>query len=153
MTYQRLGMVGQPLPWRAHEDTYSAFLNTHLTYSIVLTLVVIQISLRPYSASESDKQSHVLPFNEKVKAALKAWDVQRDSDWEVVYNCATDFAPLDVKAELCAVNPKRRTSSQLRVPEVPLLEYPSTEEVQGGWDDTVSSLLEWAGMACLGSQR
>ncbi|KAF7798655.1 hypothetical protein EIP86_009879 [Pleurotus ostreatoroseus] len=111
------------------------------------------ISLRPHTSSETDKRSYILPCNAKVKAALTAWDARlEDSKWEVVYHCAKEIAQLDAQADVHVVQPKFRTSSQLIVPEVSL-ECPKGEEEREEWDEAVSSVLEWSGMACLESQR
>ena len=124
-----------------------------LLRSLILSVVVIQISLRPHTSSETDKRSYILPFNAKVKAALTAWDARlEDSKWEVVYHCAKEIAQLDAKADVHVVQPKFRTSTQLIVPEFSL-ECSKGEEEREEWDEAVSSILEWSGMACLESQR
>ncbi|KAJ3481685.1 hypothetical protein NLI96_g7492 [Meripilus lineatus] len=140
-TYQRLGLVGVRLPWKACEDTY-----------------IIRISL----ASNRETGTHIHPYNQKEKSRIENWDHEFKS-WNIVYICSSsDFQPSDQNAngatEVIRVLPSSRNSCDVHIPTAPLKARPpparsSDDHAITDWEDDVSALLEWGGLACLGSQR
>jgi len=139
-TYQRLGLMGSKLPWKHCEGQY---------------IVVLAWGLSPDSSDKSAKSWNVL--GPKQKAALELYDrlrLEAGLDlWEVVYH-STRQGVLSPEHELTKVDVQTVEMSDVYIPE-PNLSPPAEE---GGakmedWNEHISDLYEWVGMACLGAQR
>ncbi|KIM44470.1 hypothetical protein M413DRAFT_67558 [Hebeloma cylindrosporum] len=156
-TYQRLGLMGQKLPFKNHSERH-----------------VIDIPLR--------KNSQPPAIQTRQKTSLENWDKRREEQlgtegglWDVAYCVGVahrfllDYAalPHGVFQELRVLPVQCRISERkdVHVP-IPGLS-PRPEPVPLGsnrvsvdgdeglvdWDDRVQNLFEWIGMACLGAQR
>lgn len=95
----------------------------------------------------------------KVKAALQAWD-ERRGPWDVVYTLENqvEAQSRDADAEIHQVQPLTHMMNDIYIPRPHLKPRPTTKqrgdaEAAEDWDEEISELFEWAGMACLGSQR
>jgi len=138
-TYERLGLVGEKLPWKACNGTF-----------------VIHISLHeeaPESAKPAQKWHRLGP---KQTAALREWDARR-GPWKIMYNfqdsgqVATGpegSAPRGIKSVV-------RKAYDVYIPDVRVRPRPRADEQDSAdyWDEDMSSLFEWIGMAGLGAQR
>ena len=110
------------------------------------------------------------------QAALKLWDALRENgngpgEWHVLYcqrgkhddpyfllaaPCRCPELMMSIQdtpsdASVVHVPPRIRHSAQVLVPAPNLA--PLAEESAEEWDERVSALFEWVGMACLGAQR
>ncbi|KAG6861461.1 hypothetical protein C0995_016552 [Termitomyces sp. Mi166 len=130
-TYERLGLVGTRLPFKAHRDYF-----------------VIRLSLQ--------KNAESVPNRARRDEALKAWDARREREglgaWNVVY-CFNDSAlpePTLSKSEVREVHP---STSQVKVgPSISDRQQENDDDIED-WDTEMAALFEWVGMASLGSQR
>lgn len=129
--YEQLGLVGKKLPFKGCPEQY-----------------VIRIPVR--------QEIESVAVRAKQKAALKLWDELRENGsgkWEVVY-CQADIMMqpgTSESHEAVIVQPHICRSTDIHVP-VPAL-APLPEESTEDWDERISDLFEWVGMACLGAQR
>ncbi|KAF8967763.1 ribonuclease P 40kDa subunit-domain-containing protein [Flammula alnicola] len=154
-TYERLGLVGQKLPFKNHSEQH-----------------VIDISL------QKNVQSPAVQARQKT--SLEVWDKTREGElgkdagaWDVVY-CSKDRGVTpDVPfglggGQLHRVQCKKKELQDLYVPVPSLSPPPETslkakskkgsvaehdEEILDDWNRRVESLFEWIGMAGLGAQR
>ncbi|OCH91514.1 hypothetical protein OBBRIDRAFT_753113 [Obba rivulosa] len=139
-TYTRLGLVGKPLPWKACDDTF---------------IIIISLS-RDIQMHDAANRAQWHRYNEKVKAALQAWDAWRGS-WNILY---TFMEPeitntLMPGSALRVIQPALRKTADVYVPLPNIRPCPQStdkEQVQD-WQEDMSALFEWTGMACLGAQR
>ncbi|KAH6915830.1 ribonuclease P 40kDa subunit-domain-containing protein [Coprinopsis sp. MPI-PUGE-AT-0042] len=149
-TYESLGIVGKPLPFKGHSDVH-----------------VIDIPLQKINVESSAK------VQQKQKQSVERWEQRRKSDgaadWDVVY-CSNRVPEQAPKLPFIAAE-----ASQTRKVACEKAEYtnvyipiPSFEprpvkqrkgkvhaelEDQEDWDREVMHLFEWAGLAALGSPR
>ncbi len=112
------------------------------------TLKVIRISLRTRATVAHDKYCHM--YGQKVQDVLEAWDMRRES-WNVLYHVSTE--DVDPTTELHIVQPVVRQMKTIHLPVPMISPRPTSLDLVEEWEEEVSSLFEWVGMACLGSQR
>ncbi|KAI0675796.1 ribonuclease P 40kDa subunit-domain-containing protein [Trametes maxima] len=136
-TYEVLGLVGEPLPWKEHADEH-----------------VIRISLRASRRqAEGFKACHA--YGSKEADAILRWDTKR-GPWRIVYYYSgTDNPPLKgIRSELKQSIRKR---DNVHIPNLEdastLVRHGRTDEETDAWGEGMSSLFEWIGMAGLGSPR
>ncbi|KIM90388.1 hypothetical protein PILCRDRAFT_60188 [Piloderma croceum F 1598] len=139
-TYQRLGLVGNRLPFKGCAEQY-----------------VIRIPLRDNSESVGMKA--------KRKKALQDWDRRREEDglgkWGVIHCWSSvdgfekivDFGD----SQQCEVKPQIHKSSVIHIP-IPSSTWTtwpqkSNSDNASEWNESMNALFEWVGMACLGAQR
>ncbi|KAG5654183.1 hypothetical protein H0H81_006565 [Sphagnurus paluster] len=143
-TYERLGLLGKKLPFKAHADTY-----------------VIRIPLQRNAESTANRV--------RWKEALKLWDARRESEgtgaWDVLYSSNDSNLPEPQVAEMHVqeVHCQARQFADVHVPTPTLRQHPilpqtTTQQVPANeeiddWETEMVGLFEWVGMACLGSQR
>ncbi|OSD04826.1 hypothetical protein PYCCODRAFT_1407031 [Trametes coccinea BRFM310] len=137
-TYESLGIVGQALPWKDKRHLH-----------------VIRISLRK-SPPEAERGKAWTTFGPKVADAIRRWDSTRGL-WTVSYHCVTDGVFPSNTIQHSAAKEHRRWENR-RIPELRLEMLRSAGGRHGAddaedWEDTVSSLFEWVGLAALGSPR
>ncbi|KAI9062484.1 hypothetical protein FKP32DRAFT_1652280 [Trametes sanguinea] len=136
-TYESLGIVGRPLPWKENRDMH-----------------VIRISLRK-APPEAEDHKHWSTFGPKEADAIRAWDCTREP-WNISFHCATEGG--------LPPNTKRHVATKLtelwenRI--IPVLqrerilpEGSRHADDLDDWEEVVSSLFEWVGLAALGSSR
>ncbi|KAF8874453.1 ribonuclease P 40kDa subunit-domain-containing protein [Gymnopilus junonius] len=177
-TYERLGLVGQKLPFRNHEEHHGMFpifvvVNFCLICSRLFWFcVVIDIPLQKYALSPANR--------EKIRACIELWDKRRESElgkdaalWEVLYSWKGQkepynfpFAQHDIRTVQCT----KRQQQDVHIPQPCLSPRPDTsssnssskkskltenkkEDMLEDWNRRTESLFEWVGMACLGAQR
>ncbi|OBZ73590.1 hypothetical protein A0H81_06348 [Grifola frondosa] len=154
-TYQSLGLVGQKLPWKGCDDTY-----------------VIQIFLHSECPDSAIKEKWH-PLGVKQKASLEAWDARRGS-WKIMYNytdsgrrricqypCRHEPSGVDGKPMEDAIIDVRETKPIVRKTMNAHIPVPTAQPLMKGvedleheeWEEKVSALFEWVGMACLGAKR
>lgn len=110
------------------------------------------MSLLGQPAKLKNEQCH--PYNSKVKVALKAWD-QRRGPWDVIYHEPTsqDASPSEAET-MHEVEPVVRVMENVRIPQPAFREESKKgSEDEDEWQEEVEELLEWVGLACLGSSR
>ncbi|KIJ65538.1 hypothetical protein HYDPIDRAFT_130784 [Hydnomerulius pinastri MD-312] len=125
--YERLGLVGNKLPFKGRSDQYS-----------------IQIPLR--------KEMESVAVRARQKAALNAWDSLRDDEglgkWDVAYKTGpsggNSHQVVEVKAHI-------RHEENVHIPVINTAQ-PAGESLEDR-QERLSDLFEWVGMACLGAQR
>lgn len=148
-TYQALGLVGHPLPWKEHNEIYSAD-PRFPPHPVAHSPLVIRVSLLAQPVKLKNEQCH--PYNSKVKAALKAWD-ERRGPWDVIYHESTS-SDTDGEETIHEVQPIIRVIQNIHIPQPTLREEPKNGgEDEDGWQEEVEELLEWVGLASLGSSR
>ncbi|EMD39265.1 hypothetical protein CERSUDRAFT_152346 [Gelatoporia subvermispora B] len=140
ITYTRLGLVGQPLPWKACDDIF------------IITISLSQQNEAPSKVSGSKWHR----YGEKVKTALQAWDAWR-GPWSILYTFREPNLPLTTVTDSLVhiVQPTMHKYQNVHVPVPSFQPHPGSsnpEELQD-WQDVMQGLLEWVGLACLGSQR
>ncbi|KAF8347917.1 ribonuclease P 40kDa subunit-domain-containing protein, partial [Amanita rubescens] len=140
-TYEQLGIVGKPLPFKKPADDYR---------------IVVQFSLRRGTDTPGNvARRHV---------ALRAWDKRREEEmglggWNVIYcHRGTILHPLSSSIEQSDVMNIKAQVQKIRdvhVPDVELRRFPEREAEDDieDWNEEIHSLFEWVGMACLGAQR
>ncbi|TCD69388.1 hypothetical protein EIP91_007735 [Steccherinum ochraceum] len=100
---------------------------------------IIRIPLvnREYADKIQASPDLFTPYSEKTKTTLVAWDAKR------------------VDATNQAIIPQVRRALSVRVPQLPLSTVPPTPTSEGteDWEEEVSALFEWVGLASLDSQR
>ncbi|KAI0675792.1 ribonuclease P 40kDa subunit-domain-containing protein [Trametes maxima] len=136
-TYEVLGLVGEPLPWKEHADEH-----------------VIRISLR---ASRPQAQSYKTchSYGSKEADAILRWDTKR-GPWKIVYYYSgTDNPPLKgIQSELKQSIQKRDNVHMPNLEDASMLvRRGRTDEESDAWGESISSLFEWIGLASLGSPR
>jgi ribonucleases P/MRP protein subunit RPP40 len=127
----------------------------HIWYALYLTYqhtiltqpAVIRISVRTQSPALKDETCHVV--GEKVTKALDEWDSRR-GPWDVVYDTSGVH---DTNAQLHAVQPEVRIQQSVHVPRPKICQRPKDRLTAEEWDEDVTELFEWVGLACLGSER
>ena len=97
-TYQKLGLLGRPLPWKIHRDRYSAWIFRPCLFlkspdGFVVAIVVVLSQRVPKGAK------HWNPLGAKQKSALELYDDLREKagfeSWDVVYHSKTNgMSPL-----------------------------------------------------------
>ncbi|KAH0583011.1 hypothetical protein H2248_010900 [Termitomyces sp. 'cryptogamus'] len=150
-TYERLGLVGRRLPFKAHKDYF-----------------VIRLPLQ----KNAESVANVARRNE----ALKAWDARREREglgaWNVVYNFDESTLPglMFSKSQVREVVCQMTKSNDVHIPLPSLRHHPSTSQTKAqpsisdgqqpandddveDWNLEMAELFEWVGMASLGSQR
>ncbi|PSR78281.1 hypothetical protein PHLCEN_2v7477 [Hermanssonia centrifuga] len=85
-----------------------------------------------------------------IQDVLEAWDMRRES-WNVLYHVSTE--DVDPTTELHIVQPVVRQMKTIHLPVPMISPRPTSLDLVEEWEEEVSSLFEWVGMACLGSQR
>ncbi|KAH9946493.1 ribonuclease P 40kDa subunit-domain-containing protein [Amylocystis lapponica] len=138
-TYERLGLVGQRMPWKACDDTF-----------------IIHISLHEEVPHDTKPTKKWHRLGSKQKDALRAWDARR-GPWHIMYNYQNQ-AHIATGIEGSAargVKPSMRKAAGIHVPGVRLRPRPHEDEPDAvdDWDEYMSSLFEWVGMVCMGAQR
>lgn len=123
--YERLGLVGKKLPFKGCQELH-----------------VIKIPLR--------KETQSVAVRARQKAALKTWDEDRTQSgygkWEIAF--------VGGGLSMGTVNKVEYQVRQFADVFIPAPELArSKEESKEEWEERVSELFEWVGMACLGAQR
>ncbi|KDR80766.1 hypothetical protein GALMADRAFT_264719 [Galerina marginata CBS 339.88] len=150
-TYERLGLVGQKLPFKNHHERHA-----------------IDIPLQKNVESRT--------VRERQKTSLGLWDKRRESElgteaapWEMLYCWRGEPEANPFQAsQLHRVQCKKKELQDVHLP-VPSLssreDLPSSsrsepkgkskddEDLLDDWNRRIGSLFEWVGMACLGAQR
>lgn len=138
-TYERLGMVGQKLPWKGCDDTY--------VIEICLELNAV------YADNDSSSKRHQL--GPKQTSSLSSWDAER-GPWQIFYcmdESSQNAVPLAGSVEHL-VRPVIHRHTDMQVPDRTLRAFPHSGQLEiEDWEEEVSGLFEWVGMACLGAQR
>jgi len=137
-TYQKLGLLGKPLPWRLHQSRY---------------IVVL-------SQKVPKGEKHWNLFGTKQKSALELYDDLREKagldSWNVVYRSKTNspLAGMTNQPRSVQVQPRKATYLNVRIPSVNLSPPSSTDkEEHEDWKTSLDAFQEWLGLACMGSQR
>ncbi|KAI0642231.1 ribonuclease P 40kDa subunit-domain-containing protein [Trametes meyenii] len=136
-TYEILGVVGEPLPWKGHGDKHA-----------------IRISLRA-ARPKAQSTKTWLAYGVKEENVIREWDTKR-GPWKIFYHCvgAENMPPNNIRSELKISVQKR---DNVYIPHLEdksmLVRCGRTEEETDAWGESMSSLFEWVGMACLGSPR
>ncbi|KAI0738497.1 ribonuclease P 40kDa subunit-domain-containing protein [Daedaleopsis nitida] len=130
-TYESLGLPGERLPWNECQDTH-----------------VIHISVRDVRPNAAKW----LTYGAKETAALRAWDAKR-GPWKIAYHLQDPASDLPVNTVEHRLERSEKTRANVHIPV-----YKPSDLVLAGsekeeWEEKVSSLFEWVGMASLGSQR
>ncbi|KAI0349558.1 hypothetical protein OH77DRAFT_1490615 [Trametes cingulata] len=136
-TYESLGLVGEPLPWKERSDTH-----------------VIHISLRK-SRPSADSMKKCLAYGPKEGDAIRRWDNER-GPWKVLFYCGiSDTLPSGSTHNELTRTTQRRQNVHIPLPQrdIILSQCSQSGDVAEDWEERVSSLFEWIGMACLGSPR
>jgi len=133
-TYERLGLVGPKLPWKEREDTH-----------------IIRITLASEVPASKDTKSQLWhPLGPKQKSLLEAWD-ERRGPWDIIYHVED---PLHVGPSTREVQPQVQIVTDVKIPAATSIRAcPSGTDEAEDWEEEVSNLFEWVGMACLGSER
>ncbi|OJT11654.1 hypothetical protein TRAPUB_11827 [Trametes pubescens] len=133
-TYETLGLVGEVLPWKEHAETH-----------------VFHISLRG-SRPPADSMKTWLAYGPKEAAAIRRWDSRRGA-WKVLYQCDR----VDVLMSGGIRHEVTRTTRKMDGVRIPDIRRDVILHQGGGaadeWEENISTLFEWAGMASLGSPR
>ena len=97
-------------------------------------------------------------LKQKQKTRIGIWDKEREP-WKIMFYPTDDFRlsdqNLEGSVEGVHVQPQVRRSSNVNIPNagaLPQLEQKDDSDVLE-WEEGLSSLLEWVGLACLDSQR
>ncbi|KZT07302.1 uncharacterized protein LAESUDRAFT_812290, partial [Laetiporus sulphureus 93-53] len=135
-TYQKLGIIGQKLPWKGCNDIY------------IISLSLFELET-PSIQTAKYKRHYLGP---KQMQALRTWDAQR-GPWRVVYYLNEETASIFDRSTEHAMAPKTTNLSNIYVPALKLTPCPTDTEEREDWQEEVSTLFEWVGMACLGAQR
>ncbi|KAH9852600.1 ribonuclease P 40kDa subunit-domain-containing protein [Lenzites betulinus] len=128
-TYEILGLVGKPLPWKEHKATYA----------------------RPTKNGDEA----CLNYGAKEADAIRRWDSAR-GPWKTWYHVDDESHPVpgSKRQELART---LRTQENVHIPDMhgDSMISPSSRENDGAdeWEENASTLFEWVGMACLGSPR
>ncbi|RPD59019.1 hypothetical protein L227DRAFT_504442 [Lentinus tigrinus ALCF2SS1-6] len=136
-TYESLGLVGERLPWKQCEDI-------HVIHTYV-----------GYTGPQHGDMKPWATYGAKEAAAIRAWD-ERRGPWKTMFHMQNPESNLPPKST--AHEPKKVmiTRSNVHIPDVKeadLLNQSSLPEDVEDWDERVSSLFEWVGLASLDSQR
>ncbi|PCH36316.1 hypothetical protein WOLCODRAFT_140331 [Wolfiporia cocos MD-104 SS10] len=137
ITYEGLGIVGERLPWEECRGTY-----------------VISLSLAHDDSVTALAPLGVAPLNKKQHAALADWDARR-GPWRVLYTlqAGPHANPLEDSLEH-VVSPTVTALPAIHLPTASLhARAPHDADAQTEWEEDISALFEWTGMACLHSQR
>ncbi|KAI8985575.1 ribonuclease P 40kDa subunit-domain-containing protein [Trametes punicea] len=138
-TYEALGLVGEPLPWKEHRDLHA-----------------IHISLRD-SCPESDDMKTWLKYGRKEVDAIRRWDLKRQH-WKIFFHCAAGLDNMLPNSVRHVVKGKVQRLENCRIPE-PRPYLAAVSQASGNaedaedWEECLSSLFEWVGMAALASPR
>ncbi|KAL4072807.1 ribonuclease P 40kDa subunit-domain-containing protein [Scleroderma yunnanense] len=121
--YEQLGLVGEQLSFKGCQELH-----------------VIKIPLR--------KETQSIAVRARQEVAIRTWDELRAQSrygkWEIAY----------VGGGASSLLPIRYSVRQLNNVFIPVPELArSKEESKEEWEERVSELFEWVGMACLGAQR
>ena len=108
---------------------------------------VVQISVHG-----DPSKANLHPYGPKVKAALERWEAGGSAKWDVIYHIDGD-TPFDVRATMEKVQPTVTNLENIHTPSGPLPQLMSKAEDEERWNEDVSTVFEWVGMAFLGSQR
>lgn len=129
-TYERLGTVGQQLPWKGCE------------------FHIIEICLHKNGIiPETPATRFWHRLGDKVAAALSKWDSER-GPWQIIYTLKnTTDHPAQQGSIEHVIKPVVRIISSIHIPDTEL-SAEGEEELED-----IASLYEWVGMACMGAQR
>ncbi|KAF9778317.1 ribonuclease P [Thelephora terrestris] len=137
-TYQRLGLLGTPLPWKPHKDRYTVVLSQKVPKG----------------------EKHWNPLGPKQRSALELYDELREKAgfdaWDVVYHLKGNgsLAGTTVQSRSFQVQSRKATHTDFRIPHISL--SPPTDadnEEMEDWKTSLAEFQEWLGLACMGSQR
>lgn len=109
---------------------------------------VVRVALHAQAPVLKNETCHV--YGPKVKAALAAWD-ERRGPWDVVFCSHALPAPPDSTVK--HVKPMIRTLQNVHIAKPELRPRPKESSAAEKWDEEVTELFEWVGLACLGSER
>ncbi|KAI0738501.1 ribonuclease P 40kDa subunit-domain-containing protein [Daedaleopsis nitida] len=153
-TYESLGLPGERLPWKECQDTHGAYLppfvESHLLRAPSVR-AVIHISVR----DARPNTAKWLTYGAKETTALHAWDARR-GPWKIAYHLQDPGSDLPVNSVEHRLERSERTRANVHIPVLKpsdLVLAGSEKEDVEEWEEKVSSLFEWVGMASLGSQR
>ncbi|KAI0820748.1 ribonuclease P 40kDa subunit-domain-containing protein [Trametes gibbosa] len=137
-TYETLGLVGKSFPWKEHKTTH-----------------VVHISLRDPRLVK-DESKVWLSYGTKEADAIRRWDAAR-GPWKIW--CYLD-SELDVSIPGSAryeLVRSVRIQESVHIPDIQRDSVVLPGNCEGDrvdeWEDYISSLFEWVGMASLGSPR
>ena len=86
-TYQRLGLLGTPLPWRTHQNRYSTWTCLPHSWKRGMIFRIIAVVL---SQNVPKGEKHWNPLGPKQKSALELYDNLREGAgfdaWDIVYH-------------------------------------------------------------------
>ncbi|KAI0794451.1 hypothetical protein C8Q74DRAFT_1365901 [Fomes fomentarius] len=139
-TYETLGLVGEKLPWKQEIHVIRVSLSdAHTTYG---------------------QTTQTARYGTKVAEALRAWDARRGGPWNVAFFLTNLSSDVDLPLNT-TIHQLERTVQTRPNTHIPTLNKASllidsntnTPEDIEDWEERVSSIFEWVGMAALGSQR
>ncbi|KAI0688071.1 hypothetical protein BC835DRAFT_1308940 [Cytidiella melzeri] len=88
-------------------------------------------------------------LSSKLKHSIESWD-QRRGLWEVVFHHEAKTNTNNLEGDRHEICPITRITRTAHIPTPLLASHPQDKE---DWEEEVSALFEWVGMACLGSER
>ncbi|TFK48568.1 hypothetical protein OE88DRAFT_1727809 [Heliocybe sulcata] len=134
-TYEVLGLVGTKLPFkfRGAPEQY-----------------VIRVPLQQKAESVTNR--------EREKSAFQAWDQRRQQDgvgeWDVLFSCSLAEHKLGQPHAIHPVRASVNRRLEVHIPRSSIPDRPSKDkDALEDWEEEISELFEWVGLACLGSQR
>ncbi|KAI0629344.1 ribonuclease P 40kDa subunit-domain-containing protein, partial [Trametes polyzona] len=137
-TYETLGLVGEPLPWKERADTH-----------------VIRISLRSARPPGSEGYN-TLAYGVTEAVAIRSWDSRR-GPWNISFyldNTNDATMPGGTRHEVLTTVTRRLN---VHVPDIQrgiFIHNPGKGgDTTDDWEESASALFEWVGMASLGSPR
>ncbi|TFK83875.1 hypothetical protein K466DRAFT_589374 [Polyporus arcularius HHB13444] len=136
-TYEFLGLVGERLPWKGCEDIH-----------------VIHIYIG-YTGPRHGDMKKWATYGAKEAAILRAWD-ERRGPWKIMYHMQNPDSNRPAQSAPHQIEKTVFTRPHVHIPELArddLLNESNRLDDLESWEDRVSSLFEWVGLASLGSQR
>ncbi|KAI0372624.1 hypothetical protein BV20DRAFT_963655 [Pilatotrama ljubarskyi] len=137
-TYECLGLVGETLPWKERSDAH-----------------VLHVSLRR-SRPSSESMKKWLAYGSKEAGAVRRWDT-KTGPWKILYHCdsAVDEMPFGSTLHQLSRTAARRENVYMPHPQRNIIVSQCGQhgDAAEDWEESVSSLFEWIGLACLGSPR
>ncbi|KZT21602.1 hypothetical protein NEOLEDRAFT_1181608 [Neolentinus lepideus HHB14362 ss-1] len=134
-TYKVLGLVGTRLPFKLRGDPEQ---------------YVIRMPLQPNLQSPKNR--------ERLKSAFQSWDRRRGEEgigeWDILFNCSVAEHKLGHAHATLLVTPVVNRRTQVHIPTQSIPRHaPKDEDAAERWEEEMSELFEWVGLACMGSQR
>ncbi|KAF8202501.1 ribonuclease P 40kDa subunit-domain-containing protein [Pholiota molesta] len=156
-TYERLGLVGRPLPFKGHDEKHTIDIPLHKNAQSPAFQARVKAAMAKFDhvrAGELGVESGTwdVIYCSKGPGATSPTTPFQDCQWHRVQCTKNDLQ--DVHVPILSLSPRPSpTDRKMHQSKKGLTAQNDLAEALDDWNRRTESLFEWVGMACLGAQR